>query len=413
MIFPKARRRTRRSLSAAASLLLAGSLIAGATEAKKKPEPPLVTSPEVKDEIAGYLRLAVQAADAEKWPLAEHFLQLIVDLPAAESDKKAPYLEMAGAYEKRKILSKAIAVYEKMLLSFPQDADVPATLLKLGLMYREAGARQLAISRFYSVLNSALKVDGSGLDDYRLLTRQAQWEIAETYYQAGEYEQARKFCRLLLRLELEPEEKAKVMFRLTHCSYLVGDMPGTIISAQGFLKEYPTGAQSPEARYLLATALRAQRRAPEAFDTVLDLLRAEKERSAEAPEKWRFWQKKTGNEFANEYYQQGDFLNALTIYQSLAKLSDEPDWQWPVIYQLGLCFERLRLPPRAAEAYKYLVDESKKPGREPEKLSEGVRGLPEMARWRGEQLAWRSDTESRLEHLLGQPTADAPQAATR
>ena len=370
---------------------------------------PLVTSADTKSEIAAYTKSAVEAADAEKWPLAEHFLQLIVDLPAAEADKKAPYLSMAAAYQEKHIFSKAITVYEKMLQVFPQDADVPETLLKLGFLYRETGARQLAISRFYSVLNSALKVDGRGFEDYKALARKAQWEIAETYYQSGDYEQARKFCRLQLRLDLTPAEKAKVSFRLTHCAYLLGDMPGTIAAAQSFLKDFPNDSQAPECRYLLATSLRAQRRAPEAFDTVIDLLRAEKSKSSEAPERWRFWQKKTGNEFANEYYQHGDFMNALTIYQSMAKLSDDPDWQWPVIYQMGLCFERLRLPPRAAEAYKYLIDESKKPGREPEKLSETVRGLPEMAKWRGEQLVWRVDTDNRLEHLLGQPTMEKPE----
>ena len=116
-------------------------------------------------------------------------------------------------------------------------------------------------------------------------------------------------------------------------------------------------------------------------------------RKSKAPEKWLFWQKKAGNEFANDLYQRGEYLNALTIYQSLATLTDSPDWQWPVIYQMGLCFEKLRVDRRAAEAYKYIIDESKKPERKLAELPDSVRGLVEMAQWRGEQLVWKSGTE--------------------
>ena len=180
MICPRAKRLTRKSLKLAAGLVLCSTTLF-ATELKKAADAPLVTPPEVKDEIAAYTQKATEAANAEKWPMAEHYLQLIVDLPAAEADKKAPYLTMAATFQSKHLFSKAIAVYEKMLAVFPQDPDVPETLLKVGYLYREIGAQQLAISRFYSVLNTALKVDGHGFEDYKALTRKAQWEIAETY----------------------------------------------------------------------------------------------------------------------------------------------------------------------------------------------------------------------------------------
>src|SRR5690606_38282313 len=96
----------------------------------------------------------------------------------------------------------------------------------------------------------------------------------------------------------------------------------------------------------------------EALETVMTLLKEEDARKEKNPDKWIYWQKKTGNEFANGFYEQGEFMSALTIYQKLATLSKDPDWQWPVIYQMGLCFERLRLARRAAEAYKFIIDES-------------------------------------------------------
>jgi hypothetical protein len=156
-------------------------------------------------------------------------------------------------------------------------------------------------------------------------------------------------------------------------------------------------------RYLLASAMRGQDRPKEALAQVLELLRGEHARREKAPERWTYWQRKAGNEFANDFYQKNDFLSALTIYQALAKLSGDADWQWPAIYQMGLCFERLQLTERAAEAYKYLLQDAEKPNRKTEKIGEAAKALPAMAEWRGKQLAWRHDTGSTLEKLIGTP----------
>ena len=77
---------------------------------------------------------------------------------------------------------------------------------------------------------------------------------------------------------------------------------------------------------------------------------------------------------------------------------------------MGLCFERLRLVSRAAESYKYIIDQSKKAVPEGATLSESVTSLLQMAQWRGEQLAWQYTTETQLQHLLGEPQ-EVPAAA--
>ncbi len=366
-----------------------------------------VTDAAITNEIAGYARLATQAADQAKWPLAEHFLELLANLPAPAAEKKTAFSEIGASYEKQRIFSKAIAIYEKMLDLYPSDSDAPELIFKLGLLYRETGAYQRAISRFYSVLNSALKVNGRGFDAYRKLTQRAQLEIADTYLLAGDHERAAKFYNLLNRLELPPAERARVRFKSAHCQYLSGDLDGAIASARTVLTEFPEDTSAPECRYILASALRSQHKPKESFDAVLSLLREEKARKDKAPDQWVYWQKKTGNEFANDFYQQGDFMSALTIYQTLARLSEDPEWQWPVIYQMGLCFERLRLVARAADSYKYIVDESQKPARSEKPLPESATSLVQMARWRGEQLAWQHTTETQLTHLLGEPLAPA------
>ena len=374
--------------------------------------PPSVEDAGLKTEIAGYAQLAKEAADKAKWPLADHFLRLLVELPCAEQDKKAALREIADEYEKHKQLTKALTIYEKMIALFPLDSELPGLYFKTGQLYREVGAYGRAVSRFYSVLNTALKINGHAVDAYRDLSEQAQMEIAETYLTMGDYKQAGKFFQLLARGDLKEEQRARVQFKSLHCQFLLDDSPGAAVAAEKFLKEFPDDISVPEVRFIQASVLRTLGNKKEAFDSVLALLREEKGRREKAPDRWAYWQKKTGNEFANEFYKQGDFLSALTIYQTLAKLGEEPDWQWPVIYQMGLCFERLRLVSRAGEAYKYIIDQAKKIESEGGKVSERLESLRQMAHWRGGQLAWQYTTETQLQHLLGEPQALPAPATT-
>ena len=374
--------------------------------------PPTAEEASFKTEIAGYAQLAKEAADKEKWPLADHFLRLLVTLPCSESEKKAALREIADSYEKNRQTTKAITIYEKMIELFPHDPDLPDLFFKAGQLYRETGAYGRAVSRFYSVLNTALKINEREVATYRDLSQRAQMEIAETYLLTADYKQASKFFQLLARSELTDEQRARVQFKSLHCQFLLDDSAGAVVAAEKFLTDFPDDASVPEGRFIQASALRAIGRKKEAFDAVLALLRAEKANKEKAPDRWAYWQKKTGNEFANEFYKQGDFLSALTIYQTLAKLGEEPEWQWPVIYQMGLCFERLRLVSRAAEAYKYIIDQSKKAVPEGGTLPENQASLLQMAQWRGEQLAWQYTAETQLQHLLGEPQT-VPAAALK
>jgi tetratricopeptide (TPR) repeat protein len=366
------------------------------------------SSAALKNEMTGYARLAMRAADESKWQLAEHFVDLIVNLPIADSEKKATLLELAERYEKENLYAKAIAFYEKMAEIYAKDPNGPELYFRLGLLYRKIGAPQKAITRFYSVLNSALRVDVQGAEAHRSLTQRAQLEIAETHFVSGDYAQASKFLDLLIRLELPADDRARVLFKSAHCSFLLGKLPAAVDAAQKFLADFPEHASVPEARYLLATVYRSLQKPQQAFETVIALLREENARKSKAPEQWVYWQKKTGNEFANAYYQAGDYVSALTIYQTLARLNEDADWQWPVIYQMGLCFERLRLASRAAEAYRFIVEAAKKMEAENRKPAESAANIVQMARWRGEHLVWAQDAQDKIQHFLGDPLAPLP-----
>ena len=103
---------------------------------------------------------------------------------------------------------------------------------------------------------------------------------------------------------------------------------------------------------------------------------------------------------ANGFYEQGDFLGALAVYQALARASMDPTWRWPAIYQIGLCFERMNMPQRAAEAYDAILapGTAVDPGT---RLPESLVSLQDMARWRRSHLVWIEDKARQLESLAG------------
>jgi tetratricopeptide (TPR) repeat protein len=377
----------------------------GEKEGARAPEEPRPPTPQsVLNEVAGYTRLARQAADQEKWTLVEYFLEKMVDQPATDDEKKSALQEIAKAYELHEIYPKAVAMYERINTLFSSDPDQAQRLLDLGQLYRKIGSNELAIARFYNVLNASLTLNNRKLESSKMLALRAQTEIADTQFDNGNYPQARRYYELLTRLELPPEERARVNFRLAHTLYLLGEIILSGAATQQFLEDFPDDPAAPQCRYLLACSLRGLNRPKEAYEQVLALVKEQDANKTKDHEKWLFWQKKAGNEFANDLYQKGEFMEALTIYQNLATLDTNPEWQWPVVYQMALCFEKLRVDRKAAEAYKLIVDEAKKPGREANKLPDNVRNLIQMAQWRGEQLVWKNDVESRMDRILGQGT---------
>jgi tetratricopeptide (TPR) repeat protein len=389
---------------AAALLLPAISLLRAEDDAAIEPHAP-ATVQQMAD-IAGNFELAHHAADEGNIDLAEKFYAKLLAVDAPDEAKKKALFDMFEIYRSKGFYSKAVAVGERIHQLFPTDRSTPDLLLKLGRLYRQTGAYQLAIARFYNVLNAALRVDQSDFKQYQDFSKQAQFEIADTFMTSGDFQQAGRTYNMLDRLDLTPDEKSHAEFEAVYCGFLVGDYSNTVKEANRFLETYGQSQYAPQCHYIISMALRSLGHPQEATDETLVLLRMEKQVEKSDAATWSYWKKKTGNQLANGFYQDGDFLHALTLYQAMAKLSDDPDWQWPVLYQAGLCFERLGLPDRAAEAYHYILDESKKAQTAGKSLDQDLTELTHMADWRSQHLEWQEGTEAQLNDLLG-PRAPA------
>jgi TolA-binding protein len=387
-------------------LLLAGCLTLAFARAADLPPAGLAAArpaPRARSESEGLLQLAASVLARSDYGTAAATYRKVLQRPSTTPEEASvALLGLARTYRRAGASAKATSLYEKFVHEFPNDEHVPDALLELGRLLRQMGATKLAMNRFYSVIHSTIKAPPEGLEHYQSLARTAEYEIAETYFEAGDYAHAGKYFGRLALVDLAPEDRARTSFMSARCQLLSDDSVGGVHALTSFLESWPQDENAPEARYLLAVALRKLGRTQEALEVTMELLRGEKDKAAAGGRTWAFWQRRTGNLLANDFYQQGDTLSALAIYRGLRDLSDAPGWRLPVLYQIGLCCERLHNYDEARGTYRAIAaDPGATKGTPPPEIAEVVR----MANWRLGYLDWQEQTERRLGELLPHASA--------
>lgn len=356
----------------------------------------------------GLNNLGASLSERGDFPAAEIAYRQILDQPDyGDAAIRDALLGLARMYRKKGEFTKAAAIYEKFLKLYAEDPRVPDALLELGRTQRALGADRGAISRFYSVINSTLKVPSELFDHYQLLAKTAQFEIAETHFESGEYAEAGKFFSRLRLLDLAPADRARAHFKSAYSLVLAGELDQAVVTLHNYLDQWPQDDNVPEARSLLATTLRRLNRKQEALEVTLELLRNQHDRAPANPKSWAYWQRRTGNQLANDFFQSGDTLHAAAIYEGLAALSDEPAWRLPNLYQLALCYERLRQVDRAGATYQVVIDAVAG-------LKEAAPELTDLARmsqWRIGQLTWHDQTDRQLTSFFNTATVKPAEAA--
>jgi tetratricopeptide (TPR) repeat protein len=366
-------------------------------ELRTQPELPAAATPSAA-ERASLLRLGaakLAANDAASAVIA--FRQVAETSDDAEESVPA-LLGLGRAYRLAGDNVKSAATLERLLKDFPDHPLTPAAFLDLGRALRDLGSPKLAIARFYSVLQTAIKFPEGDTDNYRRLALTAQFEIADTHLAIGNYEEAARFFNRLNLLDLTEADRARALFKSAQARALSGDRAGAVLVLKAFIAQNPDDTNNPEARFTLATLLDALDRHEESLQVTLDLLRQEHGHAADAADRWRVWQRRTGNQLANEFYVHGEFAGALQIYRSLAALDDTPAWRLPVLYQIGLCQERLLQTADALETYSQMT---RLIGDQPGQFAD----LARMADWRVQQLNWLVHTQNDVTTLLNPPHA--------
>ncbi|HYP17649.1 MAG TPA: tetratricopeptide repeat protein, partial [Opitutus sp.] len=262
------------------------------------PPPPEAPATELLGRVAltlkearGLNNLGGSLTERGDFAAAEIAYRQVLHGDAPLEQTKSALLGLAHMHRKQGALTKAAAIYERYLKDYPGDDRVPDALLELGRTLRDMGAPRLAIARFYNVINSTLKVPSdTGFEHYQLLAKTAQFEVAETHFQSGDFAEANKFFSRLRMLDLAPADRARAHFKAGYSMILANELDAAVTSLRAFLEQWPNDENVPEARFLLATTLRKLNRAQEALTATLDLLRAEHSRSNADARRWSYWQ---------------------------------------------------------------------------------------------------------------------------
>ena len=348
------------------------------------------SAPKSAEDFEAQLEIARHHRVARRFAEASAIYGWVLERGAPEPLQRTALLELAEMAQENKDLVRAQQIYAQWLARWPQDIRVPEIILCQGLVYRKMGLSNLAIAKLYSVMTSALVIKSDQFDYYQQLVLRAQNEIAETQYQLGNYAEAVESLSRLLKLDAPPDNRPALQYRYIHCLRALDRRSEAIAQAQDFLANYPDASQRPEVHFLCATALKEAHRETESLHEVLALLQEQCGGTNCTSQTLAYWQRRTGNAIANQFYQEGDPLKAMEIYLRLASLDGAPQWQLPVWYQVGLVYERLGQPAKAMEYYANIAGREKEVSND---ASPSLKTVIEMAHWRKDFLGWQIKTE--------------------
>jgi tetratricopeptide (TPR) repeat protein len=326
---------------------------------------------------------------------AQRMLVTLLEEELPPEFKRAALFELALVAQDEKQLPRAQQILAQYVTLFPQDPTVPEVLLRQGLIYRQMGAQQMALAKFYAVMNSALSLKLDQFDYYKRLVLQSQTEIADTYYLQGKYSEAADFFNRILKQDSPDLNRAQVYFKQIRCLFGLGRHAEVVAQCDKFFAKHPEATELPELRFLCSSSLRQLGRSSEALGQVLKLLESQQDTARTNPENWIYWQQRAGNEIANQLYLEGDYMNALEVYLHLAPLDPSPRWQLPVQYQIGLIYERLRQPEKAANTFTAILSAEKLLA--PDEIA--LRTVIDMARWRKDHINWQNRAELAVQSL--------------
>ena len=289
-------------------------------------------------QVESMLQLARELRHQKDYTAAAKTLESVLKASAPAELHRQALFERALVAEDNSQLVKAQQIWAQYLHNYPNDVSAPEVLLRQGILYRQMGTHSLAISKFYAVMSTALKLQLGSVESYKKLVVRAQTEIAETYFLDARFAEAADFYnRILLAGEAEDNREQLELKLIRSRSHMTNAEENlvTIGKAQSFLSRFPETTDVAEVRFILASALKNVGRNQDSMRQVLLLLQAEQANVTKDPATWIYWQRRAGNEIANQLYKEGDCLNSLQIYLSLADLDKSPAWQIPIWYQTG------------------------------------------------------------------------------
>ena len=353
--------------------------------------------PSTVDEWKIQLNKAREARAEKDYELAANMLIFLLESATPASINETAMFELAQITEDAGQFVRAQQIYAQFINQFPKSPKIPETYLRRGLLFRKMGAYRQAKNSFFSAMSQSLAHTD------RRIALHAQTEIADTYMLEGDHETAVNYYRRLIQQSFDELNVPFLHYKMISAISMLGDPIKTGAEAVQFLTKHGSNEYAPEVRFILAKSLKDRQLNDEATREILALMKAQKQQLDENPDRyadWIYWQQRAGNEIANNLYRDGEYQNALHVYTRLAEISEDPEWQLPVLYQIGLCSEHLDFTKRAVESYESIVTRG---GQVPaDKRPDSLSTVIEMASWRLDQIKWRGDMRAASEGVQNQ-----------
>lgn len=383
------------------------------------------------------LRGATNQSTTNRWLEVDRIVREVLSSDATKDvkldAKRLALVELALLAERDQKFPIAQQLLAEYIERFPQDVVVPEILLRQGMLFRKMGQRNLAISKYYSVMTSAIRLRGDNLARYERMVLTAQAEIADTHLEDGDFKEAANLYERLLKNR--NEEMSEVMLRLklirsrvSAAEQIAAQIEPALIAAlkpeatpaqksapddlrkematmnsaiidqcNEFLRK-PQGAEHDlqfEVRHHLAKASHGAGRREDAlhqFKIVQDTFAVG---DAAQQARWGLWLFRSMNEFANQSFQAADFTAAVEAYRWLLARDRTIESQVQILNQIGLCHERLREEDKAVRAYADLITAAQN---RPDEIGKSTQRLAlqtivGMARVRNEILSFKRSVE--------------------
>jgi len=333
-----------------------------------------------------------------RFSLAERAYIEIIEYSKLDSEVFHSLCQLSELYYASGKYTKAIDMLEQCILKFPDLAANPERFFRLGEFYRDAGLPTRAAELFFRVINSIVVGGDKNLKRYLQLARLAKFEIARSHYLNRDYERALSLFDRIELLELSPGDHETVVYYKILSTLKTSRPKAGLLLMDEFLGTFPESEFVPELLYMKADVLMDLGEVDASIAVFMSLLESTGGEQSAGASSRVFWHQQAGNRLANRFYTEGDYLVALRIYQGMVELSELPSWRMPVVYQIALCFEKLKMPERAKESYLFMQQNLKKI--ESAAISPALRQLQENVTWRLKVMDWRQETEQQASGLI-------------
>ncbi len=244
--------------------------------------------------------LGLQGNSTEQFQL----MALIVsDFPSSEFADDALF-EIGKAYIQAGALADAEAPLQQLLKEYPNSTLHNATLLKLGLAKYNQEDYQQAINYYQEVFKH---------NPDKQESEQALLALEEIYiHDLGKPKEYLKFRKTIPGFKLDNAEKEALSFKSAKTAYANAQYDRAISAMLSYLEDYPTGAYSIEAKYVLGESHAVQHDYEQAaihYQQVTDLGNS------------KFYEKALGKAALIAYNFEENFVKSYQLYSKLENIA--------------------------------------------------------------------------------------------